>query len=499
MKPIYHKKNKVALFCGNSLKVLRKLKSNSVDAIVTDPPYGLNSKEPDMNVVLAHWLSDKDYETGGKGFMGADWDRFVPGPAIWKECLRVLKPGGHLLSFFGSRTYDMGTLAIRLAGFEIRDQIMWVYGSGFPKSLNVSKAIDKANGRELEDCYRLGRHIRSRRQSKGLTIKQVNEKFRSTSLCNHWEAQDPGNALAPTPKHWAYLKKWLGCASEYDDIVNREGAVREVTGAKKNAMSGWNTDGTTKFADRNITVAFTDAARQWEGWGTALKPAHEPICVARKPLAKERTVASNVLTHGTGALNIDGCRVATSDTYSYPNGRGGSAIHEGGQKVTATAESNALGRWPANLIHDGSDGVLALFPEAKGAVSNSSRGNGLQGTSTFAIRDRQQTPGRGDTGSAARFFYCAKTSKADRETGNNHPTVKPTNLMAYLIRLVTPKGGLVLDPFMGSGSTGKAAMRENMRFIGVDLSSEFAKIAQARISKSLSGPKTKPLIKGKRK
>lgn len=376
---------------GDCLDVLKTLPDNSVDSIVTDPPYGL-SKEPDMVEVLRHWLAGDDYQHKGGGFMGKSWDSFVPGPSVWKECLRVLKPGGHLLAFFGSRTQDIGTLAIRLAGFEIRDCAAWLYGSGFPKSRNIGNDVE--------------------------------------------------------------------------------------------AMAGW---------------------------GTALKPAIEPITVARKPLAKGYTVAANVLVHGTGALNIDGCRVSVSEDDDIhaknPNTKGGFG-HAGasvyGDSAGAPAYDPKAGRWPANLIHDGSDEVVALFPaNAGGGHWHSKRGNNSVYSGGTSGGD--STVRSDGSGSAARFFYSPKASRKDRNegledpspqfkrgttlrqventetSGNTHPTVKPTDLMAYLCRLVTPPGGTVLDPFMGSGSTGKAAMREGFHFIGCELSEDYAAIARARI------------------
>lgn len=377
---------------GDCLEILKTLPDNSVDSIVTDPPYGL-SKEPNMAEVLRHWLAGDDYQHKGGGFMGKTWDSFVPGPAIWRECLRVLKPGGHLLAFFGSRTYDMGTLAIRLAGFEIRDMGGWLYGSGFPKSHNL------------------------------------------------------------------------------------EG--------------------------------------DWEGWGSALKPAHEPIAFARKPF--KGTLAANVLAHGTGALNIDGCRVEPT---GESRERSGEASRErrytenGGTNFAAkpgVRGGDPAGRWPANLLHDGSDEVVALFPAEAGASAPVKGTEASKASVGNVTGERERVPGafHADSGSAARFFYCAKASRKDRNeglpssnqpavatnatmreredadwsarNGNFHPTVKPTDLMAYLCRLVTPPGGTVLDPFMGSGSTGKAAIREGFRFIGCELLPEYGDIARARL------------------
>lgn len=285
------------LILGDCLEMLKTLPDGSVDAVVTDPPYGLS-------------------------FMGKKWDYDVPSVEVWAECLRVLKPGGHLLAFASTRTQHRMAVRIEDAGFEIRDMIAWVYGSGFPKSHN------------LKD--------------------------------------------------------------------------------------------------------------EWQGWGTALKPALEPITVARKPLIG--TVASNVLEHGTGAINVDGCRVGTSDDCA----RKPSLVHDTaagfGKGAAMGGRGHDAGRWPANLLHDGSEEVDRLM-----------------------------------SGGEARFFYTAKAGKDDREDGNTHPTVKPTDLMRYLCRLVTQPGGTVLDPFMGSGSTGKAAVLEGFKFIGIERDPSYFEIAKARI------------------
>lgn len=447
------------LHLGDCLEVLRTLPDASVDSIVTDPPYGL-SKEPDMAEVLRHWLAGDDYQHKGGGFMGKSWDRFVPGPSVWKECLRVLKPGGHLLAFFGTRTQDMGTLAIRLAGFEIRDSIAWVYGSGFPKSLDVSKAIDKAAGAERE--------------------------------------------RGPV------------------DPVRASRLVNQVDGSVS-------TGGNWKHGGRCTTIdpPATEAARQWQGWGTALKPALEPITVARKPLTG--TVAENVLQFGTGALNIDGCRVPTNGEAVpfFVNGGGMKFNPAGPTPKNTTGGFTDAGRWPANLIHDGSEEVQAMFPANAGAAAPVKGTESSRASVGNVTGERDRVPGafHADTGSAARFFYCAKASKRDRDEGlegfevkrtggmqatadgsmltgsgnerttaraNIHPTVKPTELMRYLCRLVTPPGGVVLDPFMGSGSTGKAAMLEGFRFVGIEREAEYIEIARARIAAALASAKPAP-------
>ncbi len=379
------------LHCGDCREVMKSLPDRSLDSIVTDPPYEL-------------------------GFMGKKWDAsgIAYDQAVWRECLRVLKPGGHLLAFSGSRTYHRMACAIEDAGFEIRDQIMWLYGSGFPKSLDVSKAFDKAAGAERE--------IIGRRKDR-----------------------------AATPR-------------------------RDIRGG--------NYVGATENIDLSaITTPSTHAAKEWEGWGTALKPAHEPIVVARKPLIG--TVAENVLRHGTGAINVDGCRIPCEPIKTSRNvalGSSSGGIYGAADKP-AQFESHPAGRWPANVIHDGSDEVLAAFPNAPG---QSGTVTGTEPSSktrnTFGLyNERPAAIPRDDTGSAARFFYCAKASKKDRQEGNTHPTVKPSDLMRYLCRLITPPGGTVLDPFMGSGSTGKAALVEGFQFIGIEQEPEYYAIACSRI------------------
>jgi site-specific DNA-methyltransferase (adenine-specific) len=365
------------LLLGDCLDKLKELEDNSVDSIVTDPPYGLS-------------------------FMGKKWDYDVPSVEIWQECLRVLKPGGHLLSFAGSRTYHRMAVRIEDAGFEIRDQIMWIYGSGFPKSHNIGKAVDKLEG---------------------------------------------------------------------------------------------NSD--------------------WEGWGTALKPAHEPIVMARKPLIG--TVADNVLEYGVGGINIDGCRVGTEKVSTHSNGVGNT-----GDKGIYGTFGNQLGseeregRFPANIILDEEAGKILdeQSGERKGWADQKHNSFNPYGGNSLNQSNTQRDgihKGYNDNGGASRFFYCPKASKSDRDEGltteakvikgrdegqdkmavaykarpterkNIHPTVKPTDLMAYLIRLVTPKGGVVLDPFMGSGSTGKAAVLEGMDFIGIEREEEYYEISKQRI------------------
>jgi DNA modification methylase len=436
---------------GDCLDVLKTMSANSVDAIVTDPPYGL-------------------------AFMGKKWDYDVPSEAIWRECLRVLKPGGHLLAFAGTRTQHRMAVRIEDAGFQIRDLIAWVYGSGFPKSLDVSKALDKVNG-ESGRLHKFTAYMRTT----GLTAKQINDTT-GTFMGSHY-LTDKSQPAIPTCALWSKLRPLCGEVPAWvDELVQRIEAEREVVGQKAVGIANpedrdRHTIGGSASVVVDITAPATEAARQWQGWGTALKPALEPITVARKPLIG--TVAENVLAHGTGALNVDGCRVPGAlegDPMRFAKTDGGEFV-----KFDKAPTVRTEGRWPANLIHDGSEEVAGLLNDA------------------------------------ARFFYCAKASKRDRDEGlegfeekptvsnmcsgsvqqsgegerldgnplpkraNNHPTVKPTDLMRYLCRLVTPPGGTVLDPFMGSGSTGKAAMLEGFDFIGIERDPEYVKIAEARI------------------
>jgi site-specific DNA-methyltransferase (adenine-specific) len=414
----YYFSDRFNLFKGDSRQVLPLMKDNSIDSVVCDPPYEL-------------------------GFMGKSWDStgIANDPQLWKEVLRVLKPGGHLLAFSGSRTYHRMAVAIEDAGFEIRDQIMWVYGSGFPKSHNISKGIDKAAGAERE-----------------------------------------------------VLK---------EDLRIRNSDSWEATGGMLKA-------GIQNFS---ITAPATAAAKQWQGWGTALKPAHEPIVLARKPV--EGTVANNVLTYGVGGINIDGTRVAHNEPIKIMKAQvGGDKVYSQSGRHEETTELKEGGRFPANFIHDGSDEVVELFPaNAGGGFGKRGALNG--GATSWGFKGEMQEVGYGDSGSAARFFYCAKASKRDRNEGcdefqerqvvtfatangtsgkpssisegrdtknrNHHPTVKPTELMQYLCRLITPPNGTILDPFLGSGSTGKAAMYEGFNFVGIELTEEYLPIAKARI------------------
>ena len=444
------------IICGFNIEVLKGYPDNSVDAVVTDAPYGLG-KEPDPVEIMASWIETGHHDIKGKGFMSKEWDSFVPQPLLWKEVLRVLKPGAHALVFFGTRTYDWGVMAMRFAGFEIRDRIQWCfddselresfldslsneqretlalilrngnnevfhcYGSGFPKSLDVSLAIDKHLGAER-----------------------------------------------PTEKQMV------------GDINNARYAGKDVS----------------PRVERDVTIKepITDEAKQWFGWGTALKPANESVVIARKPLEKGLTIAQNVLKWGTGAINIDGCRIE---------------LQEGD-------DPRLGGRWPANVILD--EEAASLLDKQTGILTSGAMkkhydytNNGFSlGKPSGKIKKLYDA----NSGGGSRFFYVAKASKFERNKGceniqprktdlvrehgqagtdnafnrgatlkvNFHPCVKPVELMQYLCRLITPPGGIVLDPFAGSCTTGIACKLEGFNAILIEKEQEYCDIGAARIA-----------------
>ena len=481
---------------GDCLDILKMMIEDEVfvDSIVTDPPYHLTSiveRFGKDNSAPAQYGTDGAFKRASTGFMGKEWDGgdIAFRQETWELCLKVLKPGGHLLAFSASRNYHRMAVAIEDAGFEIRDQVMWLYGSGFPKSMNIGKTLDKKLGNE--------------RESLGTKIKKDGD-MRSGNY-------DKGG--------------------DYDDIE----------------------------------LEITKGNSEWEGWGTALKPAHEPLVLARKPLS-EKSVVDNVLKHRTGGINIDECRVEGNDA-KYPDtnpdfrdqGRqskenmgidklsfgqtenvkrkkvvrksrdenGVWTNDNSGMKAEGSeyADADPRGRFPSNVMHDGSDVVKDIFPNTKSSNVSRERKAGTEfgqssGWNKHNNVDSGLMPAYGDDGSASRYFYCAKTSKAERNQGldnlptkkassmpgrrnphdmkdskidndvtgrfvtqkkNIHPTVKPIKLMKYLCRLITPKGGTILDPFMGSGSTGMAAKEENFDFIGIEKEEEYFNIATARI------------------
>lgn len=431
---------------GDNLEWLRSQPDNSIDSFVTDPPYGLG-KEPDMVKCLQDWI-DHGYHvpSAKKGFMGREWDAFVPQPIFWKDVFRVLKPGGHVVSFGGTRTYDLMVLAMRLAGFEIRDQLIYAYGGGFPKSHNVGKSVDK--------------------------------------------------------------------------LLGNERTAIEVSGQK----GGWHHSGTMNDDgwEGNEQVV-TKGNSEFEGFGTALSPSHEPIVLARRPLEKGLTIAQNVLKWGTGALNIDGCRIGVDGERPYRSVAElnpsveyqGTALVgrlDGTLKTSKADGGTSQGRWPSNLLLANVPDVIGLFPATgkSGKASGPTRGKmGTQGIFGGANGDMGESAFYGDSGSASRYFfradllpieqdelnlpihvkvfYCSKPSKYERQLGKvtegSHPTVKPVALMHHLVTLVTPPNGVCCDPFLGSGTTGIATMLAgpNIRFKGIEMTAEYIPIATDRI------------------
>jgi hypothetical protein len=383
--------DRITVHAGDCLDVLRTMADSSIDSCVTDPPYHLTNNTGTRSPYPGQYTPiGKPKEPKG-GFMGKKWDGgdIAFQPELWAEVLRVLKPGGHLLAFGGSRTYHRLACAVEDAGFEIRDQIMWVFGSGFPKSHDVSKGIDKAGPPGQAPYAEFAKHYEEHRKARGLSHAQVCAAGGWHGSVNHGGSSvNWANGYGmPTPEQWVILQPLLDLDERWSERVQRIEYEREVTGANEEWIDRTNYAITSKDGLRRDKPASPEAIR-WSGWGTALKPAHEPIVLARKPLS-EPTVAANVLRWGTGAINVDGCRVQTSKADAQAMERcntPGSGRHllvkqtgvygryEGGAGNLDTHK----GRWPANLIHDGSDEVLAAFPESKDGVAvNRNRAPGI--------------------------------------------------------------------------------------------------------------------------
>lgn len=546
------------ILLGDCLEVLRALPPNTYDACVSDVPYGLGTKEPSVEGIIAY-LQGADLDMGGD-FMSHDWN--VPSVAVWKEVFRILKPGGHVVAFGGTRTFDLISLGLRAAGFQNRDTVAefgtstigWVYGSGMPKSMNVSKAMDKMGGTSVQAQAAA---LKASRLAKGLTYEDVAKAVGSTpSSVRDWEegrARREGAPLewiVPSPKYRKKLAELLGYTDDERKVVGESQDRRGDGTVIGLGHSGVLTEG-----------GQTDLSKEWEGWGTGLKPSWEPILLFRKPL--QGTVAENVITYRTGAINIDGCRVRHSSPEDFAQHAAGvQAIKDrGGSMKDSWKNSSDLsgandvtdaGRWPANAVFVHTPGcqtkgsvivegyAINRFTDGAKPFGNGA-GHPYESTRTAdeevpvydctegcpvkALNeqsgDRPSTltgradpskahvnPGDNggaslfgggnsnvyaDSGGAARFFkqfdmpfrYVAKTSAAEKtlegQLENRHPTTKPVELMSYLVRLVTPKGGLVLDPYCGSGSTLHAAVEEGCRYTGIDISSEFHALATKRL------------------
>lgn len=471
----YYQDDQVTLHHGDCVDVLADLADVSIDAVVTDPPYGLD-------------------------FMGKHWDTGAVAfdTAVWGHALRVLKPGGHLLAFGGSRTWHRLAVAIEDAGFEIRDSIAWLYGSGFPKSRDVTGAMthylagdrpELAAALVNPDLYVVTRFLRDARDAAGWTNRRIDELFGTNGMAGHWTSQ-ASQPACPSARQWAVLKERMGFGGELDALVERIAATERPEGYGASADGGAFLDTLRK------NVEYSSAG----GWGTALKPAFEPVVVGRKRI--KSTVAQNIYAHGTGALNIDGCRVqyeqvdiearkARTGTHAgEAYGHNGSVRYSGGE----VAPVNPAGRWPTNVVIDehAAGGI-----DQQSGVSVSRRAE-LTSTPGGIYGDGKGLPshtgiyGHDDEGGASRFFptfrYNAKAPGTERPSADGiaHPTVKPLDLMRWLVRLVTPPHGLVLDPFAGSGTTAEACIHEHMRCITIEREADYLPVIVARLSKPMA-------------
>ena len=415
---------KYQILNGDNRGILKTIESNSIDSIITDPPYGI-------------------------AFLGKDWDANTGALETYQECVRVLKPGGHILAFSAARTYHHLAITLEQAGFEIRDQIMWIYSSGFPKSQDVGKSIDRQSGKAAHkaDLAEVKAILKQLYKDSGKSNTQIDREcgFNAAGyLKTDFKDKGWANNL-PRDDKWATLKSVLNCGDDYDDYFITTPQVK--VGEKETGCFGPGSDYTIGGRGHivDVTKSQTDAGKQWAGWGTALKPAHEPICLARKP--SKLSIAKNVQRWGTGALNIDDSRVAIEGLDTRSGGSNGWDRVEFGEAEPNKYDGNNYvpneqGRFPSNVIGE--------------------------------IEQPYQ-----------KYFYCPKVSRAERHIDNQveniHPTVKPVALMKYLIKLVTPPNGRVLDPFNGSGSTGMAAVELGYEYIGIEQDPKYCEISGQRI------------------
>jgi hypothetical protein len=492
----FYEDDAVQLHLGDCLDILPTLADASVDAVVTDAPYEIS-------------MMNRAWDSTGIAY-NVD---------VWRHCWRVLKPGGHLLAFGGTRTYHRMTVAIEDAGFEIRDSLHWIYGSGFPKGQDIAKSIDRRRD-DRQQVLQVTAWLAEVIAATGWTTRQMNELFGFQSQAGHWVTQGVAAAV-PTPEQWVRLRTEIG----FDDaeilplveaLTGRKGelgeawAQREVIGRRHAAERKSDHLYGDYSGDDRITAPATDAARKWQGWNTALKPAHEPIVLARKTTGFN-TTAANVLEHGTGALHVDVCRTMAGQDYrekcasvvGIDSPRNGDTL---GEWTGAREDSaHAAGRWPTNvLLGHGSDCVdggdcqpgcpvaemdaqSGVSTSPTGSVKGQRRSGGIMGQ---AAGSKISNSGHGDTGGASRYFpifrYEAKAPKVERPRladGTAHTTVKPLTLMRWLVRLVTPPGGTVLDPFAGSGTTLEACRLESFQSIGIEKDPAHAELCKIRLGK----------------
>ena len=459
---------------GDCIETMNAMPPESIDAIVTDPPYGL-------------------------GFMGKKWDGLPPSLEWAEACYRVLKPGGHIAAFGGTRTWHRLAVAIEDAGFEMRDSLAWLYGSGFPKSMNVGKGIDKLDAADERRSRAL--EFTAWMRSTGITSAQV-DAITETNMGGHFltPASQPAVATADLfdklRPHLPEVPERIEELVAQRTVESQNFKARAVTGVREvprgHAFAGATYGGDSAGREYADTRAATPEAEQWDGWGTALKPAFEPIVLARKPLA-EKTVARNVLAHGTGAINVDACRIETDDDIAkkYPNGPGGTTFGGGAMMLTEQWRQPS-GRWPANVLLD--QHAAAWVDEQSGhqkdgVAVNRNKNPDIEKPHTvygggWMNGDRPDIT-YGGGGGASRFFYSAKAPKSERPNvdGVQHPTVKPLAIMRWLIRLVTPPGGTVLDPFAGSGTTIEAALIEGFDPVGIEMEPDYLPLIQHRIDR----------------
>ena len=490
----------ITVLQGNCLDVMKTLPDNSIDSIITDPPYGL-SKQPDIVEIMSHWVKGEYISpkaTGG--FLGLLWDSFVPAPDIWKECFRVLKPGGTALVFAGSRTQDLMSVSLRFGGFQIKDTFMWLFGSGYPKGKSLSKAIDKKykkNNEVMLSKKLCGEWLRESRKELKLTVIDVSKHFPSktggrTGCVTNWE-----KGKIPTWKHYAKLKDILKLDDRFDYLIKGRpkdwvAAEREVVGVNPNqrpntSKDSYKMNGGKEF---NITLSKTEEALKWDGWiNHGIKPAYEAIIVAVKP--NEGTYVDNALKWGVSGFWVEGCRIPLQqeDTGQLRTLKQTEKSEKNGwgMNQNSTREAQVIqptGRFPANVIFD-EEAAAYLDSQNKPTKSGKMKAGTVRKNREGYSGPMSEKTGKetiGDSGNVSRFFYCARASKSEKGIYNIHSTVKPLKLMEYLCNLTkTPTGGVVLDPFAGSGTTGVACKQIDRPCILIEQKEEYVDIINKRL------------------